>query len=317
VSGVFPWASEADTYRATVGDLPASPYSAFGPLRVLHVEVGGHALEVALAPGDFAVGQSVLFDWIRASASVVARYYGRFPIERALLVVLPSTGHGFGYGKTLGNGGASIVLPIGRETTRRELDEDWVLVHEMLHLAFPSLPRQHIWLEEGIATYVEPIARARAGRLAPEEVWSGLLHGLPHGLPGPGDRGLDNTHTWGRTYWGGALFCLLADLEIRERTQNRRSLDDALRGVLLAGGNIALRWQLDRALAEGDHATGVPVLTELHRRMAGDPYPVDLSLLFRRLGVKLVGKRVAFDDVAPLAAIRRSMTESSRANGAL
>ena len=42
-----------------------------------------------------------------------------------------------------------------------------------------------------------------------------------------GGFGLDNTHTWGRTYWGGAMFCLLADVEIRRRTHNRRGLQDA------------------------------------------------------------------------------------------
>src|SRR5262249_54868612 len=153
---------------------------------------------------------------------------------------------GFGYGKALGNGGASIVVPVGEKTRAAAFDDDWVLVHEMLHLGFPSLGRSYIWLEEGIATYVEPIARARRGRLAPQALWRGLVEGLPNGLPGPGDEGLDNTHTWGRTYWGGALFCLLADVEIRERTMNRRSLDDALRAVLAAGGNVSTRWEIAR-----------------------------------------------------------------------
>src|SRR5262249_5325506 len=196
----------------------------------------------------FAVGEAAVLDWIRNSANVVAKYYGFFPVERVLLLVLPGGGNGFGYGKTLGNGGASILLPIGLATTARELDEDWMLVHEMVHLGFPSVPRQHLWLEEGIATYVEPFARARAGRLSVEEAWRGLMRGLPNGLPERGDRGLDNTHTWGRTYWGGALYCLLADLEIRERTAGKRSLDDALRAILSAGGNVAVRWDLSRAL---------------------------------------------------------------------
>src|SRR6185295_8369814 len=124
---------------------------------------------------------------------------------------------------------------------------------------------------------IEPIARARAGNLSPEAVWHGLWRGAPHGLPGPNDEGLDKTHTWGRTYWGGALFCLLADLEIRERTGNARSLDDALRGILAAGGDVAVRWEIGRALAEGDRATGVPVLAELYARMKDAPVDVDLD----------------------------------------
>jgi hypothetical protein len=134
------------------------------------------------------------------------------------------------------------------------------------------------------------------------------MRGLPNGLPERGDRGLDNTHTWGRTYWGGALYCLLADLEIRERTSGKRTLDDALRGILAAGGNIVVRWDFLHALEEGDKATGVGVLVDLYRRMGPQPYVVDLASVWSKLGVKLDGDGVAFDDRAPLAALRRSMT---------
>ena len=40
------------------------------------------------------------------------------------------------------------------------------MTHEMVHLAFPSVAREHHWIEEGITTYVEPIARAETGELA-------------------------------------------------------------------------------------------------------------------------------------------------------
>jgi predicted metalloprotease with PDZ domain len=196
---------------------------------------------------------------------------------------------------------------VGRGAGEAELRTDWVLAHEMVHLGIPNLPRSHRWLEEGIATYVEPIARARRGTISADEVWTGLVKGLPNGLPQPGDRGLDRTHTWGRTYWGGALFCFLADLEIRDRTRNRRSLDDALRGILAAGGDISVSWPLERLLREGDRATGVPVLAELHARMGGKPEDVDLDGVWRRLGVRANGEAVAFDDSAPLAAVRRSI----------
>ena len=92
-------------------------------------------------------------------------------------------------------------------------------------------------------------SRSRAPKsaiLPPETVWRELVDGLPKGLPAAGDRGLDNTHTWGRTYWGGALFCLMADVEIHQRTNNRYGLQDALRGILGAGGNMEHDWPLAR-----------------------------------------------------------------------
>jgi len=307
-TGVAPAPGAAGWYEAGIADLPSAPYSGFGRLAMSRMDVGGRALEIARAPGDFAVGEQAVVDWIRGSAEAVAGYYGRFPVERTLLLVVPNEGEGFGYGKALGNGGASILLPIGERTNREKLADDWVLVHEMVHLGFPSLDRRHLWLEEGLATYIEPIARARMGKLSAETVWGSVVRGLPNGLPRAGDEGLDNTHTWGRTYWGGALFCLLADLDIRERTHNAKSLDDALRAVIAEGGTIAVRWELSRVLEVGDKATGVPVLRELYDKMAPAPFPVDLAKLWKGLGVKLIGNDVTFDDTAPLSAVRRSIT---------
>jgi hypothetical protein len=311
-TGVYPAPRHPGWYEATVADLPGAPYSGFGRLTMTRMDIGGRALDIARAPGEFAVGEQAVTDWIHGSAEAVAAYYGRFPTERTLLLVIPNEGAGFGYGKALGNGGASILLPIGERTSREKLNDDWVLVHEMVHLGFPSLDRRYLWIAEGLATYIEPIARARMGKLTAESVWGGLVRGLPNGLPAAGDQGLDNTHTWGRTYWGGALFCLLADLDIRERTQNRKSIDDSLRAVLTEGGTIAVRWEMARVIEVADRATGVAVWHELYTKMADSPYPVDLAKLWKRLGVKLEGDKIVFDDGAPLAAVRRSILEPAR-----
>ena len=184
------------------------------------------------------------------------------------------------------------------------------MTHEMVHLAFPSVPRSHHWIEEGLATYVEPIARARAGDLTPQKVWGDMVDGMPQGLPKTGDRGLDFTHTWGRTYWGGALYCLLADVEIRKRTGNRMGLEDAMRGILKSGGSIEVEWPLSRALQTADQAVGVSVLEELYNRMKANPVSPDLDQLWKELGVERQGETVVFDDSAPLAAIRRAITKS-------
>jgi predicted metalloprotease with PDZ domain len=310
VTGVFP-GPEAGTYEAETSDLAEAPYSGFGSFDESRVEVTGGAVDVAVAPGELGVTRADIDDWVRRAAGAVAGYYGRFPLRRALVIVLPSTRGRIGFGTTLGNGGGAIMIWVGRGATKAQFAGDWVLTHEMVHLGIPNLPRTHRWLEEGIATYVEPLARVRAGTLDAGEMWAGLVKGLPNGLPQPGDRGLDRTHTWGRTYWGGALFCFLADLEIRERTRNRRSLDDALRGILAAGGDIAVSWPLERLLREGDRATGVPVLSELHARMGAKAEDVDLPALWQRLGVRTAAEPISFADSAPLAAIRRSMAPGS------
>jgi hypothetical protein len=288
--------------------LGSLPYAAFGDLRVEQLRLEGGSLTVALAKAERRQSEEELLGWIRDSAALISRYFGGFPADGALLLVLPASGHQI-HGRCRGTGGASILFFLGTEVDLAEARRSWELVHELVHLGFPSLPRTHLWAEEGLATYVEPVARVRVGELSAEKVWGDLLRGLPQGLPRPGDEGLDRTHTWGRTYWGGALFWLLADVEIRERTGNRLGLEHALRAVVAHGGSIAERWPLPRALEVGDRAVGTKVLEELYAKMGSAPVDVDLDGLFRRLGVALRGKAVEFDDRAPLTHIRRGITE--------
>ncbi|PYQ09781.1 MAG: hypothetical protein DMF83_02160 [Acidobacteria bacterium] len=298
----------APAYEATLDDLEEAPYSGFGAFETARINVPGGVVDLAIAPGERDLPTSALTAWADRAGRAVADYYVRYPVPRVLVLVLPTGRRAIGFGTTLGNGGASIMIWVGRSATVADLERDWVLTHEMIHTAFPNMPRMQRWLEEGIATYVEPIARARAGTLSVEEVWRGLIDGLPKGMPRAGDPGLDKARNWGSTYWGGALFCFLADLQIREKTGNRRSLDDALRGINAAGGSIFVRWPLHRTLDAGDRATGTHVLRDLYGKMGEAPMKVDLEDLWRRLGVVADGREVRFDDRAPLAAVRRSIT---------
>ncbi|HTL50808.1 MAG TPA: hypothetical protein VL219_09100 [Steroidobacteraceae bacterium] len=277
------------------------------------VAVPGGEITVELTRGSQTLDRAALLEWVRKSARAVAGFYGHFPVAATRLVVTPQPGSGVRGGRTWAEAGGLIRIRVGESTTPAEFAKDWVLVHEMTHLALPSLPDDQEWLEEGLATYVEPLARAQAGGLSDEDVWSSMVDGMPKGLPLAGDQGLDRTHTWGRTYWGGALFCLLADLEIRRRTNNARGLQDALRAIL-AGGNMETSSEMRSVLAAGDRAVGVPVLEELYARQKDRAETTDLDALWRELGVVPAGRTVRFDDGAPEAAIRRSLTAPRKAS---
>jgi hypothetical protein len=312
-TGAF--ATGSDAYGADARYLFGAPYSAFGRFRVHALESTRGRLDVAIAQSDPRLDDGRVLRWLGRAAFAVSSYLGRYPVPRALALVLPARGS-FIFGKELGDGGASILLRVGEDTPESVFDSDWKAAHEMVHLAVPSMKRRYLWLNEGLATYVEPIARARVGQLSDEDVWEGFVHGMPFGLPRPGDRGLDNTPTWGRTYWGGALFCLLADVEIRTRTGGRYGLGDALRGVLEAGGDTRSVWPMERFLAAGDRAVGVPVLEELHAKLGAAPVTVDLDALWRKLGVVPRGQNVDFNPNAPLAALREQMTRPRIATSA-
>lgn len=164
-----------------------------------------------------------------------------------------------------------------------------------------------------MATYVEPIARVRAGQLLGEAVWADMVRGMPKGLLHETGRGMNGTRDWGRLYWGGALFWLLADVEIRTSSDNRQSLETVLRAVLAAGGNTSVAWSVEQFLDTGDRALARPVLQPLFQKMGVRSMPVDLPALWRKLGVVAgAGGGVTFDEQAPLARVRAGIMSVAR-----
>ena len=265
--------------------------------------VPGGELEVQFAPGFDAPLRERTLPWVRSGAAAVAGYLGRFPVPQAELLLLPVDGDGVVSGVSFGVPSPLIRIRIGREVSDAQLRDDWILTHEMVHLAVPQLPLRQRWLHEGIATYAEALARSRAGRVAAAAVWQGWFRAMAQGLPEANDRGLDFTPTWGRTYWGGAMFCLLADVRLRQRGAGAPGLQQALQGVLAAGGDYRVRWVATRVLATADAAVGGSTLSTLYEEMKDRPVRVDLERLWRQLGVEADRLR----DDAPLAAVRRAI----------
>ncbi|HYK38017.1 hypothetical protein [Alloacidobacterium sp.] len=275
------------------------------------IQVGNATIQVDFGPGSLDLPTDAILRWVGNSASSVATYYGRFPVQRDRVLIERAAGRDILRGTTWGEVGgfpAFHRIVLGEQTTQADLDDDWEMTHEFVHTAFPSMDDDHHWIEEGLATYIEPIARVQRGSLRPEKIWADMMRDMPKGDPGSDDHGLDQTHTWGRTYWGGAQFCLLADVMIREQTHNRKGLQDALRGIVNAGGTIDQDWPIEKAFETGDRATGTHVLSQLYDSMKDAPKPVDLAGLWQRLGVVRDGDGIRFDDHAPEADIRKAIT---------
>lgn len=252
--------------------------------------------------------QQMLRTWIDRSARIVADYYGMFPAPLVVIRLQGMDGSGVGGGRTTNDSGLMIQMRVGRETTAETLAADWVLVHEMVHLALPEVGRRHSWLAEGLATYVEGVARAQFGNRDIADVWAEARHSMPMGLPRAGEGGIDQSPSWGRTYWGGALYCLQAEVAIREQTANRVGLQTALRAILKETGGYAFDSDIVDVLRIGDAATGTHAMYGLYEQIRATPQTPDLDLLWTLLGVPNDPKTEAFNDHAPLAAIRIAIT---------
>jgi hypothetical protein len=308
VTAFHPVPGRANAYRAPIDVLDDATYAAFGPLQVSEVPAGDTTVQLAVASAGLPLTSAQSEAWVSASAGALASFYqGHLPARHSLLLLMKGSGDNT-RGLTMGGGGPAVLVRASDLVNAQTTRDDWVVTHELIHANFPDLGREHSWLSEGLATYVEPIARVRVGLLTEAKVWRDMVDGMPQGLPQAGDQGLENTHTWGRTYWGGALFCLVADVTLRERSGNQHSLDDVLLAIGKTGASDEDYWSISRVLDTAEKATGTPVLRELYASLAEKPGTVDLTELFSRLGVRKQGASVVFDDAAPLAAIRHAIT---------
>ncbi len=275
------------------------------------LNVCGSVIDIQFFGETTSATRNDLMTWVKRAGDAVCTYYGKFPVPHLGLDVRVGGRSGVHGGVTYPMHGGYIKISLGEDTTVAQLNNDWMLTHEMIHLAFPSMAEKHHWIEEGISVYVEPVARVQAGQLSAERMWHDVVRDMPQGEPQSGDEGLDHTPTWGRTYWGGAMFCLLADVRIREQTHNQKGLQDALRGILAAGGSITQDWDIEHAFAVGDKATGTTVLEDLYREMRDKPDSIDLSAQWKKLGIQQQPDgSITFDSSAPEADIRVAITQS-------
>lgn len=301
------------------GSAAGAPLAAALPAKTLaaapfSLQYGDTAIDVELEPGRLTTSKADLERWVSRALTAVQTYYGKLPVPRIIIRVRPVPGDSVVFATStheddLGYG--LIEVDLGNDATSYRLDRSWELTHELIHLTFPIAGQQQRWVAEGIATYVEPLARMQAGQVEAKEVWGDLVNYLPRALPAVGEGGLNGVRGWGRMYWGGALFCLLCDIELRQQTNNRYGLQSALRAIADGGGTAASDWSVEQALSQGDRSTGTTVMTDTYKKLAFNPLQINLPLLFKQLGVSGDGESAAFDNLAPLAGIRRSIDKGS------
>lgn len=283
--------------------------SAFSASPTFNFKIAQTQFDIVTTGGQLSVSDSDVHNYVQRAATAVNTYFGHFPLKHVNLDFRVISGDRVRGGRSSPWHDGTITVGIGRDTSAETLLGDWTLTHEMVHLAFPATREDNReWIGEGMATYIEPVARAQCGYLTPEEVWKQFVNNMHKGLPQPGDQGMDNTPTWGRTYWGGGLFWLMADIEIRKKTHNRTGVREAFRTIMNEDGTMLDLWPTWTIFETGDRATGTRVLTDMYVAWKDKPVNVDLDKLWKDLGIEEKGDTVIFHDAAPYAAIRKAIT---------
>ncbi|RYZ01627.1 MAG: hypothetical protein EOO73_34925 [Myxococcales bacterium] len=301
--------SAADTYRLFAHEIPVATYFAFGKLEQRTLDVAGARLELTRLDGALDQPFDEVSRWVETSARAVRDFYGAFPVPRAQVSIIPVPRRdAVVFGKVLPESSPGVALLIGEHAPARALYTDWILVHELFHLGFPSFFEEGKWLDEGLATYYEPVIRVRAGLYSERELWDELLSSMPQGAEAFTQSGLEHATDFRGIYWGGAIACLVADVSARKRQLNR-GLEVGLRALREAGGNACEVWSLSEAIGAIDHALGAPTLAPIAAAHAQRGSAFDLAGLFADLGVSRDAQgNLQLSDRAPLAEVRRAIT---------
>ncbi len=301
-------------WRLEAQEIHVATYSVFGRFTKTTLELpgrsgaGSSSLDVVVLDAPLALSRPELDGFIGESARAVADFWHGFPLERAMIAVMPvAKRNGIVFGKLLPASRPGIALMLGAETRAGSLHDDWVLVHELFHIGSPSFLGEGKWLDEGIATYFEPIIRARAGWLSERRLWEELAPHMPEGLPGLQEEGLEHASSYRSIYWGGASVALFADVAAREKSGGKLGLEDGFRAVLGRGGTACEVWDLADTIDTVDQTLGGPILGELAKRYAYAAAPVDFDALWRDLGVELRSGKVTLSDSAPKAWVRKAI----------
>ena len=265
---------------------------------------GDPELTLAVPPGATRIAPEQLAAWVSAVAESNRRFWARSPARGGLVLLIPSPRGGVPFGRVLSLGGAVVTVLVGEQATARDLYDDWVLVHEFIHLGSPLMRDTGAWLNEGIATFYEPTLRTRAGWKSEDEVWREWISSMPRGMPAMSDIGLENAGRGG-IYWGGALFVLMAEIESLKASNGKIGFSDCLRAVLAEGGDVTVKWPTMKLLDRCDALLGKPVIAELAKRHIEKGSAMELDMLWKRLGVSMAeGGAIHYDDKAELAWLR-------------
>jgi len=326
-----PWQTVGDiehTYEIPPSPRSARAPAAFGRFIHVHQEPSAGMPRIALLRSPGNVDDDAIIDWILDTVGYVSLAYGRFPNPGAHVVVMPVGKNGWRsdspvpFGRVVRDGGESIELFVDKRRPIEDFYDDWTATHEFSHLMLPFLQSSHRWISEGFAQYYQNVLLARAGRYEVQRAWQKLYEGFERGRKSRPELSANEASRRGvgaatmKIYWSGAIVALMADVELRERSGGRESLDDVLDRLQRCCLPAADRWTGPQLFGKLDSLVEEPVFMPLYQQYADKEGFPDIAPLFRRLGVDIEDGRVALHDDAELASVRDAITRSASDAGA-
>lgn len=306
-----------------LGESPesANAPSLFGAFTSTEIEVPGATLRVSVPQTRPAIDTDKILTWLRATATDVTLAYGRFPNPSPHIVVMPVTNGRWSrtsavtFGRVIRDGGEVIELFVNASRPMDEFLGDWTATHEFSHLMLPYVGSRHRWVSEGFAQYYQNVLLARSGAYTQDMAWAKLHAGLQRGAASRPELSPNEAASRGirgarmKVYWTGAAIALMADVELRKRSNNKESLDDVLERLQTCCLPSERVWSGPELFQKLDTLTREPVFMALYRRYAETVGFPGTSELFEQLGVDVDGGRTRLRRNAELTELRESIMQ--------
>ncbi len=290
---------------------------------VTETEIPGATLHITvLQPVDDEKALQ-LVDWLRAASTNVSLVYGRFPNPSPSVIVQPTNRSYWGgnspvpFGRVMRDDGERVELYVNVDRPIDEFYGDWTATHEFSHLMLPYVSPRNKWISEGFASYYQNVLMSRAGYYTAAEAWQKLSDGFERGRRSRPELSLNDAAEAGvrrarmKIYWSGAAVALLADMQLRERSGGRESLDTALDNLQQCCLPSTRTWSGPELFSKLDSFVSEPVFMPLYRRYANSAGFPEVAPALERLGVDIDGAGTRLRDDAELAAIRDAITHAS------
>lgn len=320
-----PWeliSADRQEYRIARSPESANAPAVFGDFDYEEVTVPGAVLRVGLLKTEGGMDTEAITNWLRATATDVSLAYGRFPNPSPQVVVIPvgdsrdRSESAVPYGRVVRNGGETVELLINQRRPIEAFLEDWTATHEFSHLMLPYIDRQQKWLSEGFSQYYQNILLARSGTYDELTAWQKIYEGLERGRLSRPEMSPNEAAANGiraglmKIYWSGAALALMADVQLREQSGGKETLDIVLGRLQECCLPSDRAWSGSELFAKLDSLTSYPVFMPLYRRYADTAGFPDVQPLFERLGLSVSNGKVRLRRHAELIDIRLAITET-------
>lgn len=291
---------------------------------VTETEIPGATLHITvLQPVEDDKARQIV-DWLRSASTNVSLVYGRFPNPSTSVIVKPTIRSFWGgnspvpFGRVMRDDGERVELFVNIDRPIEEFYGDWTATHEFSHLMLPYVSPRNKWISEGFASYYQNILMLRAGHYTAAKAWKKLADGFDRGRRSRPELSLNDAADEGvrrarmKIYWSGAAVALLADVELRERSGGRESLDSALDELQRCCLPSTRTWSGTELFSKLDSFVTEPVFMPLYRQYANSAGFPDVESALERLGVEVDGKGARLHDDAELAAIRNAISYGNK-----